>query len=97
MVTVKDASGKPVRQIDMGAQGAGAQTFSWDGLTDAGASAADGEYTFTVQATLGGAPVTAGSLMSGRVNGIVVGTDGTTQLQLGLLGQVAASQIIEII
>lgn len=96
MVTINDASGRAIRQIDMGAQSAGAQTFSWDGKTDAGAVAADGQYTFTVQATEAGAAVTADTLMSGHVDGVVLGANSTTQIQLGGLGRVDLSNVIEI-
>jgi flagellar basal-body rod modification protein FlgD len=96
VVTISDASGRAVRQIDLGAQTAGAQTLTWDGHTDAGATAADGQYTFTVQATQGGTAVTADALMSGRVDGVVLGTNGSTQVQLGRLGRVDLSQLIEI-
>ena len=96
VVTISDASGRAVRQIDMGAQGAGAQAFVWDGHADSGATAVDGQYTFTVQATQGGRAVTADALMSGRVDGVVLGSDGKTQLQLGRLGRVDLSQIVEI-
>lgn len=96
VVTISDVSGRAVRQIDMGAQSAGTQAFAWDGHTDAGAVAADGQYTFTVQATQGGTAVTADALMSGHVDGVVLASNGTTQLQLGTLGRVDMSQIVEI-
>ena len=96
VVTISDASGSAIRKIDMGAQSGGAQNFAWDGNTDSGAKAADGQYTFTVQATQGGTAVTADALMSGLVDGVVVGSNGTTQLQLGRLGRIDLSQIIEI-
>ena len=96
VVTISDASGNAIRRIDLGAQSAGTQSFAWDGHTDAGALAADGMYTFTVQATQGGTPVTADALMSGHVDGVVAGANGTTQLQLGRLGRVDLTQIIEI-
>jgi flagellar basal-body rod modification protein FlgD len=96
IVTINDASGRAIRKIDMGAQSAGAQAFAWDGQTDAGAAAPDGVYSFTVAATQGGAAVTADALMSGRVDGVVLASNGATQLQLGRLGRVDLSQIIKI-
>jgi flagellar basal-body rod modification protein FlgD len=96
-VTVSDASGATVRTIDLGAQSAGVQTFTWDGKTDAGATAADGNYTFALQATQGGNTVTAPTaLMAGSVTGIVLDSTGTTQVQLGALGNAPVSQIVEI-
>jgi len=95
-VTISDASGHAVRTIDMGAQTAGVHTFAWDGRTDAGAVAADGQYSFSVQAAQAGAAVTADTLMSGRVDGVVLGANGSTQIQLGLLGLIDMPQIVEI-
>src|SRR5260370_35724049 len=54
VVTISDANGLAVRKIDLGAQAAGAQTFAWDGHTDAGALAANGQYTCTVKACQSG-------------------------------------------
>jgi flagellar basal-body rod modification protein FlgD len=96
VVTISDASGRAIRQIDLAAQAAGTRTFKWDGLTDSGAAAADGKYTFSVKATAGGSDVAASTLMAGRVDGVVVGPSGSTQLQLGRLGRVDLAQVIEI-
>lgn len=96
LVKISDASGKAIRTIDLGDASAGSQGFAWDGVTDAGAKAPEGQYTFTVEAKANGKPVTVDPLMSGRVDGVVVGADGSTQLQLGRLGRVALSQLVEI-
>jgi flagellar basal-body rod modification protein FlgD len=96
VVTVSDASGRVVRQIDLGAQTAGTQTFDWDGNTDSGAVAADGVYTFSLRASSGGTAVTAESLMSGHVDGVVLDASGKTILQLGRLGRVELSLVREI-
>lgn len=96
VITISDASGKAVRTIDLGKESAGAQTFKWDGKTDAGASAADGAYTFAITATQGGNSITANPLMAGNVTGVVLDSTGTTQIQLGALGRVPVAQIVEI-
>jgi flagellar basal-body rod modification protein FlgD len=93
VVSVSDASGRMIKQIDLHAQGAGTQSFTWDGKTDSGAAAADGPYTFTVRASSGGNAVTADTFISGRVDGVVVGDSGNTQLQLGRFGRVDLSQV----
>jgi flagellar basal-body rod modification protein FlgD len=95
-VTVTDASGSIVRQMDLGAQNAGTQTFAWDGKTDTGTTAADGQYSFTLSATASGNTITPDALMSGHVDGVVLGTGGTTLLQLGALGRVDLSTVVEI-
>lgn len=75
-VKVADASGKNVGSVDLGALGAGVQTFSWK------ADAPDTAYTFQVQASdAQGAPVTAtpGSLYT--VSGVKQ-QNGATELTL---------------
>jgi|SRR5579862_6428757 len=95
-VTITDASGSIVRQMDLGAQSAGTQTFAWDGKTNTGATAADGQYSYTLTAAASGNSITPDALMSGRVDGVVLGTGGTTLLQLGALGRVDLSTVVEI-
>jgi flagellar basal-body rod modification protein FlgD len=83
-ITITNAAGQVVKTINLGAQQAGTQTFSWDGSTDTGGKAADGNYTFTVSALQGGQKVTtAATLGYGLVQSVTLGGD---QLQLNTLG-----------
>ena len=96
-VTVTDASGATVRTMQMGAQNAGFQDFTWDGKTNAGATAAAGTYRFAVSATS-----TAGAVASSPYNveavvGAVPQSDGSTQLMLGNGSQVPYSAVKQII
>jgi flagellar basal-body rod modification protein FlgD len=95
-VTVTNASGSVVRQMDLGAQNAGTQTFAWDGKADTGTTAADGQYSFALTATASGNAITPDALMSGHVDGVVLGAGGKTLLQLGALGRVDLSTVVEI-
>ena len=88
---------RAVRKIDLGPQAAGTQAFAWDGQTDAGPAAPDGMYTFAVSATANGKQLGVDTLMSGHVDGVVPGSkDQATQLQIGRLGRVDLSQVVEI-
>lgn len=49
-VEVRDANGQLVKTIDAKSQQAGATSVQWDGMTDNGAKAPAGTYTFTVKA-----------------------------------------------
>jgi flagellar basal-body rod modification protein FlgD len=75
-IVIKDAGGNIVRQMDVGATDAGTQMFQWDGKTDAGATAADGQYTYSLTATGGGKAVTATSLAVDVVNSVSTGAQG---------------------
>jgi len=81
MVTVSDDAGNVVRTMDLGAQKAGDQFFTWDGKNDTGAAVPAGHYTFSATATAGGKAVTFDTLMTVRVEG-VVSTSAGAMLQL---------------
>ncbi len=49
-VTVSDASGNPVRTVNVGAHGAGVTQFSWDGRNDTGTVQPAGSYKIAVTA-----------------------------------------------
>jgi len=53
-VGIYDGSGQLVKTLDLGAQGAGLAPFSWNGVTDSGATAPSGVYTIQAQANVNG-------------------------------------------
>ncbi len=73
-VTVKifNENDQLVRTMELGKLDAGVNAFTWDGKTDAGATAPDGSYTFTVSAKLEGETVTASSLSVGKVQSVLM-------------------------
>ncbi|CAJ0994253.1 Basal-body rod modification protein FlgD [Sodalis praecaptivus] len=92
VVTIQDASGNTVKTVNLGSQTAGAHAYSWDGTDDSGAAVAEGSYTFTVSSS----STTATALKYAEVYG-VSNNDGTTQLNLGLSGNVTLDKIKQII
>jgi len=96
-VTVKDSTGATVRTMQLGAQSAGFQDFTWDGQTNAGTTAAAGAYQFSVTATGSAGTVTASPYNMMTVVGAVPQADGSTQLMLGDGSQVAYSSVKQII
>jgi flagellar basal-body rod modification protein FlgD len=80
---VRDATGKPIRTIEVGAKGTGSHTIEWDGLDQDGNRAAAGSYDLEVVATdASGNPVAS----STRVRALVTGVrfaDGIGYLVLG--------------
>ena len=69
-ITVVSAAGEVVHRANLSGLAAGAHTFEWDGLTDAGATAQAGNYSFTVEAKLGGAATAVQPLSVKRVDGV---------------------------
>jgi flagellar basal-body rod modification protein FlgD len=71
-VSIYDANGNLVRDMDMGKQDEGVKAFQWDGKTNAGADAPEGSYTFTVAASLSGQSVLATNLAVGKVQSVLM-------------------------
>ena len=95
-VTIKDGAGTVVRRIDAGEGKADVHFLDWDGKDDLGRAVADGNYTFEVTATAQKASVATTALTVGHVSGLIPGSSGG-QLQLGTLGRIDLSQIVEIL
>lgn len=95
-VTIKDGNGLAVRKISLGALSAGTQTFSWDGKTDTGAQAADGQYTISIAALKGTNEVTATALQFGLVGSVANNGRGLT-INVNGLGSFGLSEVRQII
>jgi flagellar basal-body rod modification protein FlgD len=98
LLTVSDASGALVRQINLGAQSAGLANFSWDGKEGNGSQAPAGTYTLSAQyagATTGSTAAT--TLVNGTVESVSMGA-GSTGLTLNVsgLGSVPFSSVQQI-
>ena len=70
VVTIKNASGLPVRTLSMGALPQGPSTFTWDGTMDNGQDAPDGQYTISIAAKQGGSKVEGTGLEFNVVNSV---------------------------
>lgn len=95
VVTIKGAAGNTLHSVDLGAQQAGNVMFQWDGVTDGGANAANGAYTFEVSATQGGQKVEAASLALGKVGSVSLSTSGVT-LNTDVLGSLDVTTVKQI-
>lgn len=95
-VTIRDAAGKAIHKIDLGAQEIGSQPLIWDGQTDSGTTAADGKYTFEVAALRAGQKVGASSLSFGEVASVSTGAQGV-KLNIPTLGAVNLADIRQIL
>jgi flagellar basal-body rod modification protein FlgD len=82
VVTVKDAEGRVVRTVNLGARATGQSPFTFDGLDNAGEPLPPGDYSFSVVATASGKPVEATILQHGAVDGVSF-IDGVAQLLVG--------------
>lgn len=96
VVKILDSTGNVVQTEDLGAKTAGNFGFAWDGKDASGNNAPAGNYTFTVEATMGSEKVAASTLQVGTVNALVRGKTGF-QLDLGESGIVNFSDVQQIL
>jgi flagellar basal-body rod modification protein FlgD len=95
-VTVTDSNGAAIRTMPLGAMTSGLHNFTWDGTTDSGATAADGNYKITVAATAGADKVTATALNLGVVRSVITNATGFT-LDVGSLGMFSMNDVKQIL
>ena len=85
VLSIKDASGLEVKQIQLDNIEAGSQNFVWDGTANDGAKAAQGVYTLELSALMEGEKVAGRTLEFGPVTSVIRGAAGT-DFQVGTLG-----------
>ncbi len=86
VVSITDAAGNVVRNIDLGSQPVGVISVDWDGKNDAGTAVSAGAYTFNVKATNASEQaVSADALTYGKVGSVAYSSGGLT-MDLGLAG-----------
>lgn len=83
-VTIRNSNGEEVNTLELGAQAAGSLPLTWDGRTRDGSTAPDGRYTFTVNATRGGAEVKTTPLQFALVETVSTGAKGIKLNTVGL-------------
>jgi len=93
-VTIRDAQGRLVRRLDLGARGVGPHGIDWDGRNDAGDRLPPGRYEMEVEATdANGDALTASTRLTELVTGVTY-EDVFAELLLGelrvVLGDVVA-------
>lgn len=95
-VTISDSNGIVQRTLKLGDLEAGLHNFTWDGTTDSGATAANGNYTIKVEATAGDEKVKTTALNLGVVRSVITGATGYT-LDLGSLGMYTMDDVKQIL
>lgn len=95
-LVVKDKSGNVVHTVDLGAQEAGPIPLLWDGTMTGGGKAPDGEYTFSVNATIGGNAVATTPLQFGIVTTVTASSTGA-KVNVPGMGAVDLSAIRQIL
>jgi flagellar basal-body rod modification protein FlgD len=94
-VLIKDQSGAVVKTVDSNSMTSGFNSVVWDGKTDAGGNAPNGNYKFEVTASAGETKLTVTPLSFGMVASVSFGTQGT-MLSVLNTGEVAMSDVRQV-
>ena len=94
-VTIKDSAGNTIRNVELGAQSEGTLPLTWDGKTNDGSVAANGDYKIEVAATIGSQAVEASSLGYAKVLS-VSNVNGGIKLNLSNNSSVGTTDVKEI-
>jgi flagellar basal-body rod modification protein FlgD len=94
-VTIADATGEVVAQLDLGGQKAGTVSYDWDGKDAAGNPVDTGPFTVTVGASNGGTAVAAQNLVWAPVESVAL-TGGEPVLNIPGLGRVTIPAVRQV-
>lgn len=92
VVDVINASGRIIQSVDLGASAAGIKSFNWNGSTNEGGTAPNGQYTFQVNAKKLNQAVAVTPLTQATVSGVEL-TSAGPQLSLNNGTNIAMSTI----
>ena len=92
VVDVINASGRIIQSVDLGASTAGIKSFTWNGSTNEGGTAPNGQYTFQVNAKKLNQAVAVTPLTQATVSGVEL-TSAGPQLSLNNGTNIAMSTI----
>ena len=84
-VTIANSSGTPVTSFQVTPASSGMTTFSWNGSTSSGTTAAAGQYTVSVNATVNGASQAVAPMVVTQVQSVTIDPS-TQQLDLNTNG-----------
>lgn len=97
MMTVKDATGQVVANIDLGNIGSAETPFEWDGTDYNGNPLPAGAYSIAIEGTLTGESTALVTSIYSRVNSVsIVDNQGGMMLNLNGMGQIDSKDIQEV-
>ncbi|MFC0180436.1 flagellar hook assembly protein FlgD [Thorsellia kenyensis] len=95
-ITIKNASGAVVANVELENVPSGINSFVWDGKLEDGSFAPTGAYSFDLAATSGDSKIASNSLFSSTVFGVIRGGN-QVMLDLGLLGEVSYDDVRQVL
>lgn len=95
-INIKDSTGATVKTLELDDMPAGTKEFEWDGTMSNGDEAPAGNYSFSVNAQVGGKTEELPIQMHARVQSVSTGGDRGVVLNLKGLGGIKLSDVTEI-
>jgi flagellar basal-body rod modification protein FlgD len=95
-VSIFNASGELVNELNMGQQLAGSVPFSWDGKNMNGEEMPYDQYTIKAETNQGGEVSQVTTLLSANVSSVSIGTGGAISLNLAGVGAIPLEEVREI-
>jgi flagellar basal-body rod modification protein FlgD len=92
---IRDATGQPVRTLQLGAQPEGLVPFAWNGLDDDGDAVPPGRYTFGGTYLSGADSVAADTLVRAPIDSVLMGVGGFT-VELRGIGELPVTAVRQI-
>ena len=97
VVTISDAAGQVIRQVDLGQQGAGRMSFAWDGTDGDGNPVPTGRYQLKAEMVTGEGNVALETLVTEKVESVTMNNSGSgLTVNLSGIGNVPVNNIKEI-
>ncbi|WP_336368162.1 flagellar hook assembly protein FlgD [Marinobacter sp. C2H3] len=95
-LSVANASGELVRQIDLGSSPAGVTSFTWDGKDGNGNALPPGRYQIIAEGSYPGGTEQLNTMVSANVDSVSLGQGGSITLNLAGMGSIALSDVKQI-
>lgn len=98
-INITDSSGQVVQTMDLGSQGAGSTSFTWDGKNSNGVMVSPGVYGIQATSNINGTNTALVTDINSKVDSVSVGAGGSgVKVNLaGGLGSISVNQIKQII
>lgn len=97
LVTIKDATGQTVRQVNVGSISSDDTPFEWDGADQSGQRLPAGSYTMDITGRVAGDVESLRTSMYANVNSVsIVSNNGDMLLNLNGLGQISSNSIQQV-
>ncbi|MBC7193215.1 flagellar hook assembly protein FlgD [Marinobacter sp.] len=95
-VSIENASGERIRQLDLGSAGQGVKSFHWDGTDGNGNELPPGSYKIIAEGSYPGGPQQLGTMVNANVDSVSLGQNGRVTLNLAGMGSIDLSEVRQI-